>query len=159
MIRTSAVIFKFLIQSAVAGFTTCQALVKVCVTVFLSMEEQNHNDGASAGPSETAVGTTMNMISSAIQASGPVAQCIKMATLSGLKAFAQMCLDFLTSMERATAADGATFEGAERVRSRESGKFEMWAESSQSSTPHTGADLLTVKDRTPYVDTEDKTVG
>jgi len=158
MIRTSTVIFKFLIQSAVAGFTTCQALVKVCVTAFSSME-QSHNDEASAGPSETAVGTTMNTISSAIQASGPVAQSIKMATLSGLKAFAQMCLDFLTSMERAAAADGATFEGAERVRSRESGIFEMRAEPSQSNTLHTGVDLLTVKHRTPYVDTEDKNVG
>ena len=62
-------------------------------------------------------------------------------------------------MERAAAADGATFEGAERVRSRESGIFEMRAEPSQSNTLHTGVDLLTVKHLTPYVDTEDKNVG
>ena len=105
----------------------------------------------------------MNTISSEVQASGPpsvgVAQSIKMATLSGLEAFAQMCVDVLTSMERAAAADGATFEGAERVRSRESGIFEMRAGLSQSNTPHTGVDLLTVKHRTPYVGTEDKNVG
>jgi len=128
----------FSIQSLkTATFTMCQALVKVCVTAISLMEEQSHNDDASARPSESAVGTTMHMTGSEVHA----AQIIR----TGLMAFAQMCLGFFSSMERAVAPDAATFEGAEGVRSRESGEFEIRAGSSQSSTSCTGANSSTAR--------------
>ena len=143
---------KFSIQSLkTATFTMCQALVKVCVTAISLMEEQSRNDEASARPSESIVGTTMDISSSEVQTSGPVgvgaAEIIKMFTLSGLIAFAQMCLAFFSSMEGAVAPDAATFEAAERVRSRESGEFEMRAESPQYSTSRTGANSARVRRR------------
>jgi len=141
---------KFSIQRMkTATFTMCQALVKVCVTAISLMEEQSRNDEASARPSESVLGTTMDM--SEVQASGPVgvsaAEIIKMFTLSGLMAFAQMCLAFFSSMERAVAPDAATFEGAEGVRSRQSGEFEMRAESPQWSNYRTGANSSRVRRR------------
>jgi len=143
---------KFSIQRMkTATFRMCQALVKVCVTAISLMEEQSRNDEASARPSESVVGTTMDISSSKVQASGPVgvgaAETIKMFILSGLMAFAQMCLVFFSSMERAVAPDAATFEGAERVRSRESSEFEMRAESPQWSTSRTGANSSRVRRR------------
>jgi len=161
-------VVKFSIQSTkiatVIGFKMCQALVKVCATAFSSVEEQGRNDATSARPSETPVGTTMDLNISetqAVRTGGPArvdaAQSIRMATLSGLRAFAQICLTFVSSMERAAAADAAAFKEAESVGPSDSGEFEMQVETSQS-TSRKGEDSSTVKRRTPYVDVEDESV-